>query len=156
LFPSSGRSRARKGRDPAPDLHLYTGELAPHENDGTHTRLITTAKSVGTKLIVIDTMSRSMSGADENSPQDMTGKVSTIGKVIRETGAHVMMVHRTDKDEGKASRGHSSLKAATDVEDEISRVPAGGRVLRLTKVKDGRSPKRWRDRHSMASQCPAK
>lgn len=129
----------RAERGPAPDLFIYKGELCLHDSDNTVARLIAKAKSLGAKLIVIDTLSRSMPGADENSPNDMTGMVATLGKIIRETGAHVLVVHHTGKDEGKGSRGHSSLKAAADVEIEIAKSGTGGHTLKLTKVKDGRS-----------------
>jgi hypothetical protein len=126
-------------RGPAPDLRVYTGELALHKGDNTVVRLIATATSVRARLIIIDTLSRSMPGADENSAIDMTEMISIIGRIIRETGAHVLVVHHTGKDDSKGSRGHSSLKAAADIEIEIAKSGPGGHVLRLTKVKDGRS-----------------
>jgi hypothetical protein len=128
----------RQERGPAPDLFIYKGELCLHEDEESVGRLIATANLVGAKLIVIDTLSRSMPGADENSAVDMTRYVSTLGRIIQRTGAHVLVVHHTGKDDSKGSRGHSSLKAAADAEIAITRTTGGGHVIRLTKVKDGR------------------
>ncbi len=126
-------------RGPAPDLHVYSGSLCLHESLENVDALMETINLLDAKLVIIDTLSRSIPGADENSAQDMTGLISTLGRVMQETGAAVIEVHHTGKDEGKGSRGHSSLKAAADVEIEISKSGTGGHTLKLTKVKDGRS-----------------
>ncbi|MFO1104587.1 MAG: AAA family ATPase [Amaricoccus sp.] len=76
-------------------------------------------------MIVIDTLSRSLSGGDENSPVDMTAFVGNVDRIREETGAHVLIVHHTGKDIAKGMRGHSSLVAAIDSEIEILR-PDGG------------------------------
>ena len=36
------------------------------------------------------------------------------------TGAHLLIVHHTGKDETRGARGHTSLRAATDTEIEIT------------------------------------
>ncbi|MCB5945931.1 helicase RepA family protein [Acidocella sp. KAb 2-4] len=70
-------------------------------------------------LIVIDTLSRAMAGGNENAPEDMTALVAAGDRIRKETGAHVMWVHHSGKDETRGARGHSSLRAATDTEIEI-------------------------------------
>jgi len=71
-------------------------------------------------LIVIDTLARAFGGGNENASEDM-GAVITHADRLRElTGAHVMFVHHSGKDSAKGSRGHSSLKAATDTEIEVT------------------------------------
>lgn len=89
------------------------------------------------KLVVLDTMSRAMAGADENKPADMTAAVAAIDAVRAATGAHVAVVHHSGKDEARGSRGHSSLRAAVDTEIEIIR-PEGQAVstARVTKQRD--------------------
>jgi hypothetical protein len=71
-------------------------------------------------LIQIDTLARAFGGGNENASEDM-GAVITHADLLREkTGAHVMFVHHAGKDASKGSRGHSSLKAATDTEIEVT------------------------------------
>lgn len=82
-------------------------------------------------LIVIDTLSRAIAGADENSAKDMTAFVGNCDRLRSVTGAHVCIVHHTGKDTAKGARGHSSLRAATDTEIEISNGAA-----RVTKQRD--------------------
>jgi hypothetical protein len=71
-------------------------------------------------LIVIDTLNRSMGGGDENSGVDMGLFIKHVGHIMNETGASVMVVHHTGKDEAKGARGHSSLLGALDTELFIS------------------------------------
>ena len=79
-------------------------------------------KRIGSiKMIVIDTLARAMSGADENSNQDMGALVISADLIRSITGAHISFVHHSGKDVAKGARGHSSLRAAVDTEIEISR-----------------------------------
>jgi hypothetical protein len=72
------------------------------------------------KLVVIDTLARAMSGGNENASEDMGNLVRAADKIRAGSGAHVMMIHHSGKDASKGSRGHSSLRAATDTEFEIA------------------------------------
>jgi RecA-family ATPase len=87
-------------------------------------------------LIVIDTLSRVLAGGDENGPVDMTAFVKNVDRIRHATGAHVLVVHHTGKDTAKGARGHSSLRAATDTEIEISEGEAGIRLAATTKQRD--------------------
>jgi hypothetical protein len=87
-------------------------------------------------LIVIDTLSRVLSGGDENGPADMTAFVKNVDRIRHATGAHVMIVHHTGKDTAKGARGHSSLRAATDTEIEISVGDDGIRSATVQKQRD--------------------
>lgn len=73
------------------------------------------------RLVVLDTLSRALSGGNENAPDDMGALVSNIDRVRQVTGAHVNGVHHSGKDTAKGARGHSLLRAATDTEIEITR-----------------------------------
>jgi hypothetical protein len=77
-------------------------------------------KSLEVGLVVVDTFSRAMAGGDENTPGDMGRMIMQLDALRAETGAHVMVVHHTGKDKARGARGHSSLRAATDTEIEIS------------------------------------
>ena len=70
-------------------------------------------------MIVVDTLSRAMSGGDENGPSDMTAFINNLDALRDFTGAHVLIVHHTGKDAAQGARGHSSLRAATDTEIEL-------------------------------------
>ena len=84
-------------------------------------RVIDLANEIGhVALIVVDTLSRVLAGGDENGPVDMTAFVSNVDRIRQATGAHIMIVHHTGKDAARGARGHSSLRAATDTEIEIS------------------------------------
>ena len=100
-------------------------------------RVVEAAKSqphpVG--LIVLDTLNRSMSG-DENSAADMTGVIRAAGAITAATGALVLIVTHTGKNEALGARGHSSLRAAADAELYVHGTGAT-RVLEVTKMRDG-------------------
>lgn len=73
------------------------------------------------ELVVIDTLSRAMSGGDENSSTDMGAMVKSFDAIREATGAHLMVIHHSGKDRARGARGHSLLRAATDTEIEIER-----------------------------------
>lgn len=89
------------------------------------------------RLVVLDTLARAMAGGNENAGEDMTFAVGTVDAVKAATGAHVMLVHHTGKDEAKGARGHSSLRAAVDTELEVLR-PEGETIstVRVSKQRD--------------------
>ena len=67
------------------------------------------------KLLIIDTLSMAMNGADENSSA-MTSAVMSLKGIAKTCGTHVMVIHHSGKDPSKGARGHSSLKGAVDTE----------------------------------------
>jgi len=89
--------------------------------------------------VIVDTLSRAMAGGDENSSRDMTNIVKAADSIREQTGAHFSFIHHTGKDAARGARGHSSLRAATDTEIEISCVKGNdGHVgeMRVTKQRD--------------------
>jgi len=91
-------------------------------------------------LVIVDTLSRSFGGGDENSSKDMTTFISNMDKLRDATGAHVLIVHHAGKDGARGARGHSSLRAATDTEISIKRA-SGGKfsIASIDKQRDGDS-----------------
>jgi RecA-family ATPase len=71
------------------------------------------------KLVVIDTLARAMAGGNENASEDMGALVLNMDRIRAETGACVLFVHHSGKDQAKGARGHSSLRAAIDTEVEV-------------------------------------
>lgn len=89
------------------------------------------------QLVVVDTLSRAISGSDENSALDMTQVIASVDRIRKETDAHVMLIHHSGKDESKGARGHTSLRAAVDTEIEISRAEGAAQALvRVKKQRD--------------------
>ena len=72
------------------------------------------------QLIIVDTLARAMAGANENASEDMGRLVRAGDRIREETGAHVMWIHHSGKDQAKGARGHSSLRAALDTELEVT------------------------------------
>lgn len=87
-------------------------------------------------LVVIDTLSKSIPGADENSAKDMGLALSHCLGIHRATGATVMLVHHSGKDSSKGARGWSGLKAGVDAELEVIR-NQDAREMSVTKLKNG-------------------
>jgi hypothetical protein len=88
------------------------------------------------RLVVIDTLARAMPGADENATEAMGRVTQNAGRVQRETGACVVLVHHTGKDAARGARGAYSLKCAMDTEIELAASDDGKTVVAVTKQRD--------------------
>ncbi len=86
--------------------------------------------------VFIDTLNRVMPGGDENSGADMGRIVAAATRIAIELKCAVIFIHHSGKDESKGSRGHSSLKAATDAEISVKR-NGDVRTITAEKVRDG-------------------
>jgi hypothetical protein len=93
-------------------------------------------KDTSLDAIVVDTMARATPGSNENDAGDMGAFVANMDLIRRNTGASPVVVHHSGKNSNLGARGHSSLRAAMDMEAEVERNDAG-RVLRLRKSRDG-------------------
>lgn len=87
-------------------------------------------------LIVMDTFAQVMSGADENNGMDVGIALAECKRIARRCDAMVLLVHHSGKDTSKGSRGHSSIKAACDVEIKVER-SNDTRSITTSKMKDG-------------------
>ncbi len=86
-------------------------------------------------LVVIDTVSRALAGADENDSAAMGALVAAIDAIRDAAGAAVLLVHHTGKDATRGARGHSLLRAAVDTEIEVS-ATGEDRAATVTKQRD--------------------
>jgi len=86
-------------------------------------------------LVVVDTLSRAMQGGNENASEDMGTFITNVDRLRQEIKAHVAVIHHSGKDESKGARGHSSLRAATDTEIELTRT-GDISTARVTKQRD--------------------
>ena len=113
--------------DEVPDFDTITTNLDLLAEDGDTQMLIAAINerqktfSKPLRLIVIDTLARAIAGGDENKSESMGQLVVHADAIRKETGAHVLFVHHSGKDQARGARGHSSLRAATDTEIEVVR-----------------------------------
>lgn len=92
--------------------------------------------------VFLDTLSRALCGADENASEGMGGGIAGADAIRLATGATVVLVHHTGKDESRGARGHSSLKAALDTEIEVTKT-GSIHVATVTKQRDYPSGTRY-------------
>lgn len=88
-------------------------------------------------VIFMDTYARVMGDGNENDAKDTNKVVANCYLLHKLTGAIIVLVHHTGKDETKGARGSGALRAAADVELEVIRTNKY-RALRIGKMKDGR------------------
>lgn len=87
-------------------------------------------------LVIVDTLSAAAAGSNENSGEDMGAIVAHCKLLHKKTGATVLVVHHSGKDESRGARGWSGLRAAADTEIEVSR-NGDIRGMSISKMKDG-------------------
>ena len=124
----------------APPLAVLPTSVNFFDSEEDIERLIATieAKAAdygGVSLVVVDTLARVLAGGNENSGEDMGALIANTDRIREVTSAHVMLIHHTGKDEARGARGHSSLRAATDTEVEISKSDLGA-IARVTKQRE--------------------
>lgn len=91
------------------------------------------------KLLVIDTLARSVSGLDENSSADMTRFVGYIDELRQRRGIAVVPVHHAGWNEGH-ERGSTVIGDAADWICKVSR-DEEQIIVKTEKVKDDELPK---------------
>ncbi|MDQ3288247.1 MAG: AAA family ATPase [Pseudomonadota bacterium] len=90
------------------------------------------------KLVVIDTLSQTSTGADENSNTEMAAYFKRVQALVNATGATVIVVHHSGKDASKGERGAFAIRANIDTSIEVKRTGEGTSIaLTLRKQKDG-------------------
>lgn len=124
------------------DLYVIDEPVFPSEREDAQ-ELLNAVKIVQhetghpVKLIIIDTLARCFGNADENVARDMGAFVKACDFVKERTGATILVVHHSGKDENKGARGSSSLKGALDAEFQVSRETyQRALILKNTKMKD--------------------
>jgi hypothetical protein len=96
-----------------------------------------TAAGIKPVLIIIDTLARHMSGADENNTKDMSATIAGIERLRQELQCTVLIIHHTRKG-GGIERGSSALRGAADVMIECASSPSDKHLITLKceKMKD--------------------
>lgn len=97
-----------------------------------------------TSLVVIDTLSRSLPGGDENDAAAMTQAIQNIDLIRTMTKAAVLVIHHQTKDsaddENARERGSSTLRGAADVMLHMS---TRSKVLSVNAARDFESGAAW-------------
>lgn len=86
-------------------------------------------------LIVIDTMTRLLTGMDENSAKDASMITNFMEQLARYYECFVLAIHHTGKDQNKGARGSSAFYANMDAVIS-TKLRQGGTELRVRKQKD--------------------
>ena len=104
----------------ASPIHYALGRFSiAGEGDADVADLIDYIKKHGIGFVVIDTWSLAMAGLDEISGQHMSAGLDALHRVKRETGACVVAIAHTGKNEKAGIRGHSSQLGNVDTTIEI-------------------------------------
>lgn len=86
-------------------------------------------------LIVIDTLTRLITGMDENSAKDASMITNFMEQLARYYECFVLAIHHTGKDQAKGARGSSAFYANMDAVIS-TKLRLGGTELRIRKQKD--------------------
>lgn len=140
------RGAALRKRLGVNDLPFYVLDAAPNfAKSKDHAEALVAAiqkleATTGVKigLVVVDTLATTFEGGNENSSEDMGLYISNMKYIQRYADTGVLIVHHSGKDQAAGARGHSSLRAATDTEIEVSSEKKGERYLRQIKTRKQR------------------
>lgn len=140
---------SHKGFEKLPNITWFLEPLNLHEEDAVETFMtelrkrfsteaiyhedgtITVVPYVCIRLIVIDTLSRSFGGEDENTSTAMTTFIGEVERFCHDYGAAVLIIHHTNA-LGARERGHSSLKGAVESSFHCTAVKEGGMPTLIT------------------------
>lgn len=86
-------------------------------------------------LIIIDTLTRLITGLDENSAKDASMVTKFMEDLARYYECFVLAIHHTGKDQNKGARGSSAFYANMDTVIS-TKLKQGGTELRVKKQKD--------------------
>lgn len=123
------------------DIPLYTceGQINLHAKKAWNpvAEDINTIQAGTPGVIIIDTLSRSIAGVDENSAKDMSQVIANCQSLGVSTNCMVIVIAHAGKNEEQGVRGSSALRAAADFELSVSRyLDTELRSIKLTKSKD--------------------
>ena len=129
--------RLHRGRDiPEALRFIMQGFDLRHTGDVAEIAAAVNVSGGAGGVLVIDTLNRAASGADENTSRDMGELIDACKRLQSELSGLVVLVHHSGKDATKGLRGHSSLFAALDAAIEVNRI-GGQNEWSIAKSKDG-------------------
>jgi hypothetical protein len=89
-------------------------------------------------IIVVDTLSQVVPGADENSAGEMSVVLGHCRRIHEVTGATVILIHHTGKDASKGMRGSSVVGANIEFTIGVVRRERGTRAAIVDKLREGK------------------
>ena len=92
------------------------------------------------RLVVIDTLARSLGGADENAGKDINLFIVACDEIKEEYGCTVLIVHHPGHQNKERGRGASQINAALDHEFRIEAWDETKIILTFTKQKEDAMP----------------
>lgn len=99
-------------------LYMSIGAVQVMESGDLNEFLAVNA-AIKPRIVIIDTMARSMVGADENSTRDMGMFIRACEQIKRALDSAVLIIHHTNKG-GVYERGNSALRGASDAMIKIT------------------------------------
>ncbi len=96
---------------------------------------ISRAKNLPVRMIIADTLARMSAGANENSGEDMGPVMDRFSMVAEHTGAAMVIIHHSGKDQARGSRGWSGIRAHINTEIEVEESD-GVRFAKVTKQRE--------------------
>ena len=102
-----------KGMDKTPDMHVLPVAVNFMDEEEI-TRLLYTIDRLDKQfsMVVVDTVHRSMHGAEENSASEMARFIDACDTIQRHTGGTMLAVHHSGKSQAQGARGSNSLVGA--------------------------------------------
>ena len=102
-----------KGMDKTPDMHVLPVAVNFMDEEEI-TRLLYTIDRLDKQfsMVVVDTVHRSMHGAEENSASEMARFIDACDTIQRHTGGTMLAVHHSGKNSAQGARGSNSLLGA--------------------------------------------
>jgi hypothetical protein len=136
-------ARKQHGRSDARDpLYMVAAALNLGAGPEDAARMISSIEAIDVKpgLVVVDTLSASLAGADENG-QGMGAFLGNCQRIALRFDCLVIAVHHTGWGEnaGRRERGHSSLPANVDLRILCEKVEDQKAAWTFEKIKDGPS-----------------
>ena len=116
--------------------NFFLAERACHLPDDLQMVIDTLACVPKLKMIVLDTLQRTMTG-DENSTRDMSAYIQALDSIkTAYPELTIMVIHHTGHGASDRARGSSVLKASLDTEMFVGKDPDGVITVGNTKMKD--------------------
>ena len=128
---------------PADDaLEVIDGTVNLLDDADVDAFIASAADALDSDVLVIDTLSTSTAGQDENTSPVMTKAVSNATRIGRAIGSAIIIIHHPGKDVDRGLRGHSSLGANIDAVWTAEKIEFGCKLMiTVAKQKDGTAGK---------------
>ena len=140
-----------KGNDDLLDAGLVVASHLPNMHAYTRVEwgiLEEQIKALNVDVVVIDTWSRAIAGADENSAEEISRIIQTLNELQRRVKCSIIPIHHTSK-ESTFARGSSAFNAALDTEILVRAVDGDpedlGRRLISVEITKQKNTAAWLD-----------